>query len=69
MFQCMHHFPVLRMIQGCEIGIRSTMVGMFVTTQEHSPLYRLFSGKEDASEAAMHQSAAEGAGCLPNIIC
>ena len=44
---------------------------MFVTTKEHSPLYRLCSGKEDASEAAMHQSAAEGAaaGGLPNRIC
>ena len=42
---------------------------MFVTTQEHSPLYRLCSGKEDAPEAAIHQSAAEGAGGLPNRIC
>ena len=41
---------------------------MFVTTQEHSPLYRLCSGKEDASEAVTYQSAAEGAGGLPKRI-
>ena len=47
-------------------GMRSAKVSMFVyysnifmTTREHSPLYRLCSGKEDAAETAMHQSAAE----------
>ena len=49
-------------------GVRSTEVGMFVTTQEYSPLYRLWSGKEDASEATMHQTAAGGAEGLPNRI-
>ena len=34
-------------------------IDIFMTTREHSPLYRLWSGKEDAAETAMHQSAAE----------
>ena len=40
-----------------------------MTTQEHSPFYRLCSGEEDAAETVMHQSATEGTGCLPNRIC
>ena len=35
---------------------------MFMSTQERSPFQRLCSGKEEAAETAMHQSAAEGAG-------
>ena len=49
-------------------GAACLCINIFMTTQERSPFYRLCSDKEDAAEAAMHQSTAEGAGCLPNRI-
>ena len=45
------------------------LCNMFMTTQEHWPIYRLCSGREDAAETAMHQWSAERAGGLPNRIC
>ena len=42
---------------------------MFVQYYFHVNPSAFASGKEDAAETAMHQSAAEGAGGLPNRIC
>ena len=69
---------IITIDSGCDVprtGVRSAKGAaclcnnIFMTTQEHSPFYLIFSGKQDAAETAMHQSADEGAGGLPNRIC